>query len=307
MGFRLVVAGIGFLVCFLVPYGLLLPSAPSDSAPTASPISPVLALLLIAALNTAVVSWLILRSHLRGWWLAATMTLVFYGVQVLQPQVESLIFQTSPGYASHLPIGMIPRIMAAGLAHACLWVPLVVLVLGRWRPDTRWEPPSRPATQLAEWSWKLLLAALAYVVLYFTFGYYVAWRNPAITAYYQGTDAGTFWSNFRNVLRDTPWLPPVQALRGLLWAALALVVIRALKGPVWEKALAVGALFAVVMNAGLLLPNPYMPHEVRMIHLIETASSNFLFGVLLVWLFAVQPASRADARPREAVSVPSRD
>jgi hypothetical protein len=145
------------------------------------------------------------------------------------------------------------------------------------------------------------LAALAYVVLYFTFGYYVAWRNPAITAYYQGTDPGTFWSHFRNVLRDTPWLPPVQALRGLLWAALALVVIRALKGPVLEKALAVGVLFAVVMNAGLLLPNPYMPHDVRMIHLIETASSNFLFGVLLVWLFAVQTASRADARPQEAV------
>jgi len=126
---------------------------------------------------------------------------------------------------------------------------------------------------------------LAYVALYFTFGYYVAWRNPAITAYYQGTDPGTFWLGMWNMLRETPWLPLVQALRGLLWTGLGLTVVRAMKGSVVEKALAVGALFAVVMSAGLLLPNPYMPYDVRMIHLVETASSDFLFGCLLVWLF----------------------
>jgi hypothetical protein len=39
-----------------------------------------------------------------------------------------------------------------------------------------------------------------------------------------------------------------------------------------------------VVNSQLLLPNPLMPAEVRMVHLVETASSNFLFGWLLVWL-----------------------
>jgi hypothetical protein len=41
-------------------------------------------------------------------------------------------------------------------------------------------------------------------------------------------------------------------------------------------------LFAVVMNSQLLLPNPLMPREVRMAHLLETATSNFLFGWLIV-------------------------
>jgi len=36
------------------------------------------------------------------------------------------------------------------------------------------------------------------------------------------------------------------------------------------------------MNSQLLLPNPFMPREVRMVHLVETASSNFLFGWLIV-------------------------
>jgi len=40
----------------------------------------------------------------------------------------------------------------------------------------------------------------------------------------------------------------------------------------------------VVMNSQLLLPNPLMPQEVRMVHLLETATSNFLFGWFVVWV-----------------------
>ena len=70
----------------------------------------------------------------------------------------------------------------------------------------------------------------------------------------------------------------------MLWTALALLVMRITRGSRLEKALATGVLFAVVMTSGLLLPNPYMPFEVRMVHLVETAPSNFLFGAVLVWL-----------------------
>ena len=88
------------------------------------------------------------------------------------------------------------------------------------------------------------------------------------------------------VLRDTPWLIPFQLLRALLCALLALPVVRLLKGSRRESALAVGALFAVLMNAQLLLPNPYMPAGMLITHLIETASSNFIFGFLVGWLLA---------------------
>jgi hypothetical protein len=63
-----------------------------------------------------------------------------------------------------------------------------------------------------------------------------------------------------------------------------------MKGQWPETALAIGLLFAVVMNARLLLPNPYMPEPVRMAHLVETASSNFIFGLFTGWLLA--PKSR---------------
>jgi hypothetical protein len=209
------------------------------------------------------------------------------------PQVESLIFLANPGFASHLPAAILARLFLAGLLHAGLWIPLAVRILGRWRPASSSPGPGRTPALPAGWTWKLPLAALAYVAVYFTFGYYVAWRNPAITAYYQGTDPGSFWAQIGNVVRDTPWLPAAQALRGLLWTALALVVTRSARGSVFEKALATGALFAVVMNSGLLLPNPYMPFEVRRVHLVETASSNFLFGAMLVWLLGHRKATHA--------------
>jgi hypothetical protein len=57
-----------------------------------------------------------------------------------------------------------------------------------------------------------------------------------------------------------------------------------MRGGRLETSLALGFLFAVVMNAQLLLPNPYMPEAVRHAHLIETASSNFILGCFVGWL-----------------------
>lgn len=89
-------------------------------------------------------------------------------------------------------------------------------------------------------------------------------------------------------------LLPLQAVRALLWTALAVPVIRMMKGEWWEAGLAVALSFSVMMTSQLLLPNPLMPHEVRMVHLLETASSNFLFGWLVV---IVLLSRRASGRP----------
>jgi hypothetical protein len=279
---RTALAALAYLIAFVVAYGLVMGGTPPDPTAAQSPLSPAAAMLLGALLNTGVMAWLILRSGQHGQRLALTMTAVFFGVQTFMAQVESWIFQFSPGFAAHLPAAMIPRILLAGLLHACLWVPVAVWILGRWTAASSAESAAPPA--LVATPARLAIAASSYVVLYFVFGYYVAWRSPAIRAYYQGTDPGTLWLQLRSVLSETPWLPLAQLVRGLAWTLLGAAVLRSMRGSPAEKALAVGALFAVVMNCGLLLPNPYMPYAVRMVHLVETASSNFLFGVIVAWL-----------------------
>lgn len=89
-------------------------------------------------------------------------------------------------------------------------------------------------------------------------------------------------------------MKPLQVVRAMLWAAIAVPVIRMMKGQWWEAGLAVALLFGVVGTSLLLLPNPLMPPEVRMTHLLETASSNFLFGWLLVLVFLKRRRSQRE-------------
>jgi hypothetical protein len=93
----------------------------------------------------------------------------------------------------------------------------------------------------------------------------------------------------RSLIETSPWLFGVQAIRALLWVVIALPVINMLKGSRLETAILIALLFSVVMNTQLLLPNPYMPGAVRMAHLVETASSNFIFGFLVGWLLSRNP------------------
>ncbi len=248
-----------------------------------------LALLAVCFLDTIVLAYIILRSRWAGWRLIATVFFVFYGVMTFIAQIESLIFHI-------LPPGVLPLLFLMGVLVAAPFSPLAVIILGKRKADTATanEPNSRLRMPKKEWAWKLAVIAIVYMILYSTFGYFIAWKNPAIQAYYGGIDEGSFFAHMKVVLTITPWLEPFQALRAMLWVLLALPVIRMMKGSWQETAFAVGLLFSVLMNSQLLLPTPLMPEAVRMTHLIETASYNFIFGYFIVWLLHRHHSSLSD-------------
>jgi hypothetical protein len=249
--------------------------------PAAEPATAALVLLAVCFLNSLVLGYLITRSRWTGWRLMATIFFVFYGVMTFMGQIESAVFIT------RLPAGMLPRLFLMGLLIAAPFAVLAVVILGKRRHTALAdESKQRPIIPFKEWAGKMAMLAVAYVILYFTFGHFIAWQSPAVREYYGGTDPGSFFAQMRITLRERLWLLPFQFLRGLMWILLALPVIRMLRAQRWETALAVGLLFAVVMNAQLLLPNPFMPEEVRMVHLVETATSNFIFGVLVGWVLS---------------------
>jgi hypothetical protein len=264
-------------VCFAVAGGAV--GFASDAQASKQTGASTLLLLAVCQLQVMVMTHLILRSRWTGWRLVAAVFFIFYGVTTFMPQIESAVFLT------RLPPGTLPRLFLMGVLIAIPFSGLSVLILGKRKTgavDT--EPNTRLIMPVNEWIWKLAVIVVVYVILYFTFGYFVAWRHPGVAEYYGGVDQGSFTAQMRIVLRNTPWLVPFQILRALCWVALALPVVRMMKGRWPETALSLGLLFAVVMNAPLLLPNPYMPEPVRMAHLLETASSNFIFGVFVGWL-----------------------
>jgi hypothetical protein len=273
---RLVALTALYFICFAAVSAALLP-LPSEQPAPAEAGATLAALLALSFLNSAVLAYVIIRSRWAGWKLILTICFVLYGVTTVMSQVETAFFVTG------LPPGMLPRLFLSGAVIAALVAPLAVLILGKRKPD-RGDTEGRPRLNMPAGAWvgKLSLIVIAYVVIYFTFGYFIAWKSAAVRAFYGGSDPGSLLAQMRAVVRDTPWLLPLQAVRALLWAALAVPVIRMMKGRWWEAGLAVALVFAVVMNTQLLLPNPLMPREVRMVHLVETASSNFLFGWLMV-------------------------
>ena len=269
---RVVAVTIVYFVCFVVVSGALLAPASEQPAPSEAGAT-LLALFLVSLINAAFWSYLILRSRWTSWKLILTIFLLFYGVSTVMPQIESAYFIT------RLPPGMLPRLFLAGLIMAAVFAPLAVLILGKAKSSA--NESSQLKMSMGAWIGKLSLIVVAYIFLYFTFGYFIAWKNLAVRAYYGGGELSGFITHITTLLRSEPMLFLLQAVRALLWTAFALPVIKMMKGEWWERGLAVALLFAI-MTSQLLLPNPLMPTEVRMVHLVETATSNFLFGWLVV-------------------------
>jgi hypothetical protein len=261
-------------------------------------IASLLGLFGVSLVETVVLTIVILRSRGWGWKLVGAIFLAFYGLNTVVSQIESLVFL--PG---QLPPGMIPQLFAMGAILAGIFSPLAVLILGKMKRGP--ESPtlsSRLILPAREWAWKLAVIAVAYVVLYFSFGYFVAWKNPVVQAYYGGTDPGSFFAQMAGIGATTPWLFLLQALRAMLWVAFSLPVIRMHKGRPWEVAVTVGLLFAV-WTVQLLLPNPFMPEAVARTHLVETAPSLLIFGCLVGWLLSQRHApARARVKYAEGLS-----
>src|SRR6266566_2640668 len=278
LAIRIATLTVLYFLCFAFVSAALLTVPAEQPTPTQAG-GALVALLAMSFLNTAVLVYVILRSRWAGWKLVLAIFVVFYGVITVMSQIETAFFIT------RLPPGLLPRLFLAGAIIAALFSALAVLILGKGRragTDDRSE--ARLNMSVGQWIGKLSLIVIAYVVMYFTFGYFIAWQNEAVRSFYGGSDPGSLLAQIRSVIRDTPMLLPLQAARALMWTALAVLIIRMMKGEWWEAGLAVTLSFTVLMNSQLLLPNPLMPQEVRMVHLLETASSNFLFGWLVVFV-----------------------
>ena len=264
-----------------------------ESAP-APPSGSFMALVLfVMLLQTVALAYPVMRSKWSGWKLALAVFLLYFGTVTFMSQMESLVY-----LGDKMPNGMLPGLFAMGLFTAAVFSPVVVLVLGKWKAGTAASATSghREPTSAGEWAWKTAVGGLVFLSLYYLFGYFVAWKNPLLRDFYGGTDPGSFFAQMSSIVESTPWMLPFQYLRSLLWVALAVLVIRMMKGSWWQVALAVSLLFTVPAIY-LLFPNPMMPDAVRMAHLVETAPYQFLFGWFVVWLFSRLGAGRLSAQP----------
>lgn len=250
-----------------------------------------LALLVVCLIDVLILIYLILRSRLAGVRLMLMVAIVFYGVKTFMSQIEAWYFMPN------ISPEMLPSLFLMTVPIAVFFPPLAVFILGKHREDTQHQETSnvRLVMPVREWAWKLaVLAGIIYPLLFFGFGYFVAWQNPELRAFYGGTDPGNVFTHYINTFSADPKLYPFEVFRGLLWIGLAIPVIRTLKGHPWEAGLLVALLFSLLMNDMLILPNLLMPPSVRFSHFIETASSNFIWAWIIVGLLLWRPKHTAE-------------
>ena len=258
----------------------------------------------VSLINTAVIMYLLLRSWWHGIKLVVFAALVHYIVQFFMGGVEAIFFRAS----LEIPIKLVYAQLASGAVFAFLFALMAVLILGRMKPakETPEESNLRLIMPKGEFILKfLILSLIVYPLLYFLFGYFVAWQFPAVREFYSGsTVLAPFFPFIRTQLATNSILVFWQMARGAVWVLVALPVIRMMKGTAREAAVTLGLIFAMVMNSQHIPPNPYMPGMVRLAHFIETASSNFLWGMLIVWVLHRKHRSIPDLIRRQAKQVP---
>ena len=234
---------------------------------------------LVSLIMAGMLCYLALRSRWHGWKLAGALFLVFYILYSFLGWLEVLAF---PAVGNRMPPGMLTSLLTTGLIIGIPFSLLAVWILGKTHADPADEQlPPRFQMPASEWAWKLAAAAVLYMIVYFTFGYYVAWRTPGLPSFYGGIDPGTYLGQLAINWQTVPWLYPFQFGRGLIWAGTGCIVLAMHKGRTWEAALATGLAFTVLMNAGMMLPNPFFTPVVQRAHTIELVSSNFVYGSLL--------------------------
>jgi hypothetical protein len=279
LALKIVLLTILYTILFAAGSALLGPRVPRDPAMQTGALA---AMPLVGFVDTVVLAWVILRSNWGGWKLILTTAVCYYGVQTFMAQIETAYF----GPALGIPLSMVPGLLLQSLPVVLVFIPLAVLILGKGRGGDA-DPTAAERLQMpaGQYAWKLAVIAVLYALLYFSFGYFVAWQNPRLAAMYGNGANHEVFNNFK--------LVPLQLVRGVLWALFALPIIRMSKGGAWQIALLVGVLLALPMNIVHALPNPFMPDpSVRLSHFIETATSNFIFGVLLTRLILWRPAPR---------------
>jgi hypothetical protein len=238
-------------------------------------------MIFLSIINTILIVNLIVSSRWRGWRLALLLALAYYGSFTFITQVETWYFLNDITVSSEL----LPGLFIMGLSVPFLFIPLAVLLCGKWKTIRINNDNSNMVMPKGQLILKFGIIAVLYVVIYWFAGYFIAWQNPELRSFYGSPgDIVPFWEHTYTSIRNSPDLFILQFLRGLLFAVITIPVIRGSNVKPWLTALLVGMLLAVP-HLVHILPNPIIPlASVRYSHMIETATSTFLFGLIIVWL-----------------------
>lgn len=139
--------------------------------------------------------------------------------------------------------------------------------------------PKFIARTYISWVWRIIAGNFIYTFFYIIAGLTLTFVYPDFMQFYEGK------------------IPPVALifktqlfLRGFIFIAVAVLILRTLNLTSLKKSILVGLVFSILGGiAPLIQPNDLMPDYVRWGHLFEVGISNFLYGLVLGYLLRQKP------------------
>ncbi len=286
LGFKVVLLSIGLTVSFIIGslvsgMGRAQAALGTASAQAAQP-QPANALLMLfvsCLIQAVVVAYLVLEARWSGWKITAALFLVFLNT-FLQAAVESVVY-----LSGKVPFQFNYQMPITGLIIGALFAPFAVLVMGGFSRAR--QSPKIAAAQwtTGEWAGKAAVLAAVVLAVYYLCGYFIAWQNPQLRQFYQGsTELKSFWGHMSSLWSSMPWMFPYQAARGLFWVVMTLPALWMLGGSRARVALGGALMYAALGGTAMLIvPNPLMPPAVAHTHLVETTISGLALGACVGW------------------------
>ena len=255
---RLVLAWIAMLASQIAVGMFVHPKTPPNP-------HPMLFLAVSNAIIVLAVGWAALRSDWRDWKLLGALFFVRATVDFAN-WIEGALYLPNAGIEWR---GFIVYELLTAAVAALLWL---VVFRGAPVPGSTNEHPI-PHRSFSQMAWRFVLCSAVYVFLYFLAGTIIF---PFVRDYYA-----------------TQHIPsPGQIvtlqffLRGPLFILVCLMLLRMFRLPHLSGALAVGLAFTFISGvAALIMPNGIFPDTVRWAHFWEVSTSNFVFGVVVAWLW----------------------
>ena len=225
---------------------------------------------LSSLLVSGVLSYLALRSRWAGTQLMCAIFVAYFGLYTFIPQSEAVLVM-----AGRIAPATSALLTAHGFLGALIFSLVLVALMGRLHDEGVQQESARLHMPVGEWLWKVGLC----IVL-----------GPAVDL----VGRAAFWP-YSEALALPPMSHTVSLLigRSLLLIAFMLPIIKMMRGGRLETATTVALLLAVLAGiAPLAMARLYLPELFPLGHLMGISVANFLYGLMVGFLFSRESAVR---------------
>ena len=217
--------------------------------------------------------FIIRNTKYNGIKLFVNLLFIMFFVQCFMTQIETLFFTYAFPVLTKLDIVFI---MIASLFPLLATVPLLMKFFQN--KDNMIDPIKINIKNILV---KLGIIGIIYLFVYMIFGYFVAWQFEELRVFYSGTTGKlSFFGQLHNNVMTNPVIYPFQVLRGILFGAFVLPLIKMI---IKSKFIFITSVCLVYLCTGIMLiiPNVLFLDIVRIGHFIEVTSSMLFFGIIV--------------------------